>query len=259
MLPRINVHGEERLSELCRRRDARLVQISTTSVPGMHTPETYEKNLKMHEDELFVIDDMDNKYAISKYQAELRIFDAIESGLKAKVIRVGNLMGRHTDGEFQVNMHTNMFMNGIRGFAAMGMCPITHMTDTMRVSPIDCTGRAVVLLSGTNDKFTAFNSDNCYSFNEMKVIDACRRCGIDIRPTEDKIYYDAFRKKLGDDSANGSLSALAAYDIEGLHAVETDNRFTTMVLYRLGFSWPLPNEDYLHRAIKSLVTMEYFS
>ena len=257
-LTRINVHGVENMIDLCCKRSAALIQISTTSVPGMHTPETYEQNVTMHEDELFVIDDMDNKYAISKYQAELRVFDAVESGLKAKVIRVGNLMGRHSDGEFQINMHTNMFMNGFRGFATMGMCPITHMTDLMSFSPIDCTARAIVLLAGTSSKFTAFNCDNCYSFNEMKVIDSCNRCGVPIKPTEDEVYYDAFHKRLGDDSVNGNLSALAAYDLEGVHAVRTDNRFTTMMLYRLGFSWPLIDESYLDRIIEGLAALKYF-
>ena len=257
-LTRINVHGVENMIALCRGRSAALIQISTTSVPGMHTAETYEKNVMMHEDESFVVDDMDNKYAISKYQAELRVFDAVESGLKAKVIRVGNLMGRYSDGEFQINMHTNMFMNGFRGFATMGMCPITHMTDLMSFSPIDCTARAIVLLAGTSSKFTAYNCDNCYSFNEMKVIDSCNRCGIPIQPTEDEVYYEAFRKRLGDDSVNGRLSALAAYDLEGVHAVRTDNRFTTMMLYRLGFSWPLLDESYLDRIIGNLAALSYF-
>ena len=257
-LTRINVRGVENLIELCRGRGASFIQISTTSVPGMHTPETYEKNVTMHEDELFVVDDMDNKYAISKYQAELRVFDAVESGLKAKVIRVGNLMGRYSDGEFQINMHTNMFMNGFRGFATMGMCPITHMTDLMSFSPIDCTARAIVLLAGTGPKFTAFNCDNCYSFNEMKVIDSLNRCGIPIKPTEDEAYYEAFHKRLGDDSVNGNLSALAAYDLEGVHVVRTDNRFTTMMLYRLGFSWPLLDESYLDRIIQGLAALSYF-
>ena len=258
IIERVNVHGVENLIGICSRTGRKLIQISTTSVPGMHTRETYEKNVKLHENEIFVIDDFDNKYGISKYRAELLMFDAIEKGMKGKVIRVGNLMGRFSDGEFQINMHTNMFMNGIRGFAAMGKCPYSHMTDTMRFSPIDSTAKAVVLLSGTNDKFTAFNCDNRFSFDEMQVIDACNRNGVTIVPTEDEEYYAEYRIKLGDESMNSSLSALAAYDKADVHAVETDNRFTANVLYHLGFSWPFTDEEYLEKAINSLQTMAYF-
>ena len=258
ILTQINVRGVENLIGICKARNAKLIQISTVSVPGIHTKETYEKQLRMHENELFVVDDMDNKYAISKYQAELRMFDAIDAGLRGKVIRVGNLMGRHSDGEFQANMETNMFMSGIRGFATMGKYPISHMTDPMRFSPVDCTARAVVLLAGVNDKFTAFHCDNRYGFDEMKIIDACNRCGISIVPAADEEYYAEYREKLGDERVNGKLNGLAAYDIQDAHAVDTDNLFTTNILYRIGFSWPLVDDAYLDRAINSILTLDYF-
>lgn len=259
ILEQINVHGVENLIEVCLKRQKKLIQVSTVSVPGIHTAESYEKQIRMHENELFVIDDMANKYAISKYTAELRMLDAIEHGLRGKIVRVGNLMGRHSDGEFQVNMETNMFMSGIRGFSVMGKYPISHMTDPMRFSPVDCTARAVVLLAGTNDKFTAFNADNRYGFDEMKIIDACNRNGITILPAADEEYYAEFQKKLGDDGVNARLNGLAAYDIKDAHAVDTDNLFTTNILYRIGFSWPLVDDAYLDRAIHSIMTLDYFN
>ena len=258
ILERINVRGVENLIGICKSRGKKLVQISTTSIPGAHTAETYEKKLKMHENELFVIDDMDNKYVGSKYKAELLVFDAVEDGMRGKVIRAGNLMGRHSDGEFQINLHTNMFLNGIRGFSAMGKCPLSHMTDGMRLSPIDYTARAVVLLAGVNDCFTAFNADNRNSLDEMKVIEACNRNGIEIIPTEDDEYYAEYQRKLGDDELNAPLMALAAYDLPDVHLVETDNAFTANVLFRLGFSWPLMDETYLDRVIQGIKSLDYF-
>ena len=258
ILEKINVSGVKNLIEICKRKNAKLIQVSTVSVPGIHTPETYENQVRMHENELFVIDDMDNKYGISKYHAELAMLDAIEGGMRGKIIRVGNLMGRHSDGEFQANMETNMFLSGIRGFATMGMYPISHMTDPMRFSPVDCTARAVVLLSGVNDKFTAFNADNRYGFDEMKIIDSCNRNGIKILPADDEYYYAEYNKKLSDDRVNGKLNGLAAYDIKDAHAVDTDNLFTTNILYRIGFSWPLVDDTYLDRAINSILTLDYF-
>lgn len=260
ILDRINVAGVQNLIHICQERNARLVQISTVSIPGIHTKESYEKQVKMHENELFVIDGSENKYILSKYKAEQCIFDAIEKGtLRAKVVRVGNLMGRHSDGEFQANMETNMFLSGIRGFVFMRKYPISHMTDPMSFSPVDCSARAVVLLAGTNDKFTAFNADSRYSFDEMKVIDACNRNGLTILPADDEAYYTEFREKLGDNRVNSLLNGLAAYDIKDAHAVATDNLFTTNILYRIGFSWPLIDDSYLDRAIASIMTLDYFN
>lgn len=41
-------------------------------------------------------------------------------------------------------------------------------------------------------------------------------------------------------------------------ASETDNLFTTNILYRIGFSWPLVEDAYLERAIASLKSLGFF-
>ena len=258
IIEKVNVHGVENLIAIAKAARARMIQISTVSVPGVHTKETYIRQLRMHENELFVIDDMDNKYCISKYHAELKMIQAIRDGLRGKIIRVGNLMGRHSDGEFQINFNTNAFMNALRGFTTIGKCPISHATDPMNFSPIDMTARAIVLLAGTNDEFTAFHADSRFGFDEMQLIDASNRCGLSIRPVSDEEYYADYYRMLGDPSVNSKLQGLVTNDRPDLHMVDTDNMFTANVLYRLGFSWPLVDSAYLERAIESLLTLDYF-
>lgn len=258
LIERVNVHGVENLLKVAKAKNAKMIQISTTSVPGVHTADTYKRQVKMHENELFVVDDMDNKYCISKYHAELKVFEAIKEGMRAKVIRVGNLMGRHSDGEFQINFESNAFLNALRGFATIGKCPISHATDPMSFSPIELTARAIVLLAGTNDMFTAFHADSRFGFDEMQLIEATNHCGISITPVPDKEYYDDYYRMLGDEQVNGRLQGLVTNDRPDLHMVDTDNVFTANVLYRLGFSWPLVDGAYLERAINSLDTLGYF-
>ena len=257
-IERVNVHGVENLIRSVREKNARMIQISTVSVPGVHTAETWKKQVKMHENELFVIDDMNNKYGISKYQAELKMLQAMQDGMRGKIIRVGNLMGRYTDGEFQINFNTNAFLNALRGFATIGKCPISHATDPMKFSPIDMTAKAIVLLAGTNDRFTAFHADNRFGFDEMQLIEAANQCGIRIVPVSDEEYYADYRRMLGNEKVNAKLQGLVTNDRPDLHAVDTDNVFTANILYRLGFSWPLMDGAYLERAIRSLMTLDYF-
>ncbi|MBO2516552.1 MAG: hypothetical protein CW338_04630 [Clostridiales bacterium] len=254
----VNVHGVENLIALAKEKQAKLIQISTTSVPGAHNDETYRINLKMPENRLFVVDDMNNQYIRSKYKAELKVLEAVRGGMRGKIIRVGNLMGRYSDGEFQTNMHTNAFLNGLRGFVHIGKCPISHSTDPMNFSPVDCTARAVVLLAGTNDEFTAFNADSRFTFDEMKVIDAMNRCGIPVIPVQDEEYYADFYRMMADPENNGKVSALLTNDRPDLHIVSTENRFTANVLYRLGFSWPFIDDGYLEKIITSLDTLDFF-
>lgn len=255
----VNVHGVENLISLCKAHDAKMIQVSTTSVPGVHTDETYKVNLRMAESQLFVVDDMNNQYGQSKYKAEVLMFKAIREGLRGKVLRAGNLMGRASDGEFQANAHTNAFLNALRGFVTIGKCPISHSTDPMSFSPIDSTARAMVLLSGTNDKFTAFNADSRWTFDEMKLIDVVNRYGIKVTPVDDKEYYDDFYRMMADPAMNEKVSALLTNDRPDLHVVNTDNRFTANVLYRLGFAWPFVDNSYLKKVIESLDTLDFFS
>ena len=128
----------------------------------------------------------------------------------------------------------------------------------MRFSPIDLTARAVVLLAGTNDTFTAFHADNRFGFDEMQLIEACNRCGVKITPVDDEEYYADYYRMLGDEKINARLSGLVTNDRPDLHMVETDNVFTANVLYRLGFSWQLIDSPYLEKTIESLMTLDYF-
>ncbi|MCQ2062028.1 MAG: amino acid adenylation domain-containing protein [Fibrobacter sp.] len=255
----VNVHGVENLIALCKAHNAKIIQISTTSVPGVHNDDTYKVNLRMPENQLFVVDDMNNQYGQSKYKAELLVFNAIREGVRGKVLRAGNLMGRASDGEFQTNAHTNAFLNALRGFVAIGKSPISHSTDPMSFSPIDSTAKAMVLLAGTNDKFTAFNVDSRWTIDEMKLIDVVNQCGLKITPVDDKEYYDDFYRMMGDPVMNEKVSALLTNDRPDLHVVNTDNRFTANVLYRLGFAWPFVDDAYLERVIKSLDTLDFFA
>lgn len=258
ILERINVRGVENMIKVATEKNARMIQISTISVAGVHTDETWKRHVKMYEDRLFVVDDMGNKYSISKYHAELKMLEAIKNGMRGKIIRVGNLMGRHEDGEFQINFNTNAFMNALKGFATIGKSPISHGTDRMSFSPIDMTARAVVLLSGTNDKFTAFNADSRFIFDEWQLIEAVNKCGVNITPVPDEEYYADYHRMLGDPKVNEKLQGLMTNDRPDIHGIESDNTFTTNILYRLGFSWPLPDISYLERAVESLLSLEFF-
>lgn len=258
ILERINVQGVENLIEVATERNARMIQISTVSIPGAHTDETWKRGLKMYENNLFVADDMGNKYVISKYHAERRMLEAIKNGMRGKIIRVGNLMGRHRDGEFQINFNTNAFLNALRGFAVIGKAPVSHATDPMSLSPIDMTAKAVVLLSGTNDQFTAFHADNRFGFDEWQLIEAANLCGVKIAMVPEEEYYADYHRMLGDPRVNMKLRGLMTNDRPDINLVETDNKFTANILYRLGFSWPLPDLAYLERVIKGLLTLGYF-
>ena len=117
-LDRINWHGVENLIALCLKAKRRLVQVSTVSIAGTGTTGQFSIDRKIYENELYFGQNLDNKYANTKFKAEQVLLKAVEEdGLDGMIVRVGNLMSRYSDGEFQINFVTNNFMRSLRAYA----------------------------------------------------------------------------------------------------------------------------------------------
>ncbi|MBP5467090.1 MAG: amino acid adenylation domain-containing protein, partial [Clostridia bacterium] len=126
-IERVNVDGVKNLIEIAKARGVRLVQISTLSVAGENVDGKFNAYFRMKENMLDFGQDISNKYVHSKFNAEKAILDGCADGLDGKIIRVGNLMGRNSDGEFQANSITNGFMRDLKGYATLKKFPVNSM------------------------------------------------------------------------------------------------------------------------------------
>ena len=262
-LERINVNGVENLISLCVKTDRRLVQVSTTSVAGVNVNRKFPPEKKIHENELYFGQDLSNKYIDTKFRAEKAVLEAVANdNLDGKIIRVGNLMSRHSDGEFQVNANTNGFMRFLRAYAAIGKFPVSSMDEAVEFSPIDYTAAAVICLAGTNSKFTVFQACNGHNVEMGDVVELLNRCGIKIEVVKDKEFFESLNTALMDEKKNMLISGLISYASSDNDKTEEfigyDNSFTTKALYRLGFKWPIINEEYLANALNALATLGFF-
>lgn len=261
LLDRINVQGVQNLIDLCRRQDKQLIQISTVSIAGESVDDSVPADFRLTEDRLYFGQALDNKYAHTKFLAEKAMLQAIRGGLRGKIIRVGNLMSRASDGEFQINYTTNGFMKRLRAYGMIGSFPVGSMDTEAEFSPIDCTARAVITLAGTPDRFTVFHAYNCHHVHMANVVEAMQDYGIPLQVVEEEAFRRAFDSLLADETRNMAISPLIAY-MNGGQAnrrfVDSDNRFTVKALYRLGFSWPLTDERYIRQAVQALSTLGFF-
>lgn len=262
-LERINVQGVENLVDFCVKTGRRLVQISTVSVAGVNINGKFPREKVLYENELFFGQDLSNKYIDTKSRAEKAVLDAVANdSLDGKIIRVGNLMSRHSDGEFQINSITNGFMRNLRAYAAIGKFPISLMDDIVEFSPIDYTAAAVISLAGTNSKFTVYHACNGHKVEMGDVIAALNRCAIKIDVVKDSEFTSALNDALKDDKKNMLVSGLISYLSSDSEQHEEyigyNNSFTNKALYRLGFKWPITNEKYLENAFEALDTLGYF-
>lgn len=99
----------ENLIEFCKNNGRRLIQISTVSVAGEGSDGNPPMSRVFCENDLYIGQNITNEYIRTKFLAERAVLEAVSNGLDGKVIRVGNLMSRNSDGEFQINFITNGF------------------------------------------------------------------------------------------------------------------------------------------------------
>ncbi len=117
----VNIGGAVNCIRFCLETGARLIHISTystagLSVNGVPAPDTIQTEQKLYYGQY-----MDNRYVHSKFVAERTILEAVAvHQLNAKVMRVGNLSPRSTDGEFQINFQTNSAMGRVRLYKVLG-------------------------------------------------------------------------------------------------------------------------------------------
>lgn len=260
-LEKINFKGVENLISLCEKTGRRLVQISTVSTGGEGMGDKPGIGRRFTEADLYISQRITNEYIRTKFLAERAVLEACARGLDAKIVRVGNLMGRDSDGEFQVNFVTNGFLRTLRGYKAVGAFPMTSMGENAEFSPIDSTAAAVLKVSGTGRGFTVFHCCNNHRIFMSDVIAVMNECGFGI-----DIVSDAeFEKRVNDYAAEhddtSAVSGLIAYlsrDENDIYTIDYNNTFTSNVLYRLNYRWPITDSSYLKKVIIALETMGFF-
>ena len=262
LIHKINTEGVVHLIELALAVNARLVQVSTLSIAGQVDSDLLDEIILKETDFEIGQRTDTNKYVESKYDAEAAIYDAMEQrGLKAKVIRIGNLMGRRSDGEFQMNFNTNGFVNRLKAYRVLGCFPVSRMDEPVEFSPVDMTAKAVVTLAGTPDEFSVFHANNCHNIHFANVLEAFEECGYHIDVVDDETFSKRFSEALYDETKSLYVSSLIAYadnENKTLQWTLSDNTYTVKALYRLGFSWPVISPVYVRKHLEALATLGFF-
>ena len=261
VLEKINVHGVENLIEFCKNSGRRLIQISTVSVAGEGSDGVPPMSRVFNENDLYIGQNITNEYIRTKFLAERAVLEAVSSGLDGKVIRVGNLMSRDSDGEFQINFITNGFLRSLRGYKAVGKFPIGAMHEVTEFSPIDSTALAVLRLVQTDRRFTVFHACNSHHIYLADLIYAMRSHGFDIDIVSDEEFEAAvkeFAKNSDDSDVVSGLIAYTAHNENEIYTLDYSNRFTAQVLYRLDYKWPVTDDRYLESAIEALDRLAFF-
>ena len=262
-IERVNVDGTQRCVDFCLKTGAKLIQISTVSVGGFLTHGESADKAVLDEHRLFMNQYLGNQYTLSKFLSERIVLDAIASkGLVGKVMRVGNLAARSTDGEFQVNFRTNSFAGMMRAYSLLGCCPYEDFTNPVEFSPINEVARAICLLSTTPRECCMFHPYNNHSVFLGDVLGELDAVGTPVRMVEQDDFLQTLNRVKADPSKAERLQSLVAYaDVTHGHdalSVQETNGYTMEVLYRLGFFWSPTSWDYVDRFFQVIAGFGFF-
>ena len=243
----VNLGGTRELIKLARAANAPLYHMSTTSVAG-------DRLVDRDEAAVFTERDFDigqnwrrNLYVRSKFLAEDAVFEAVRSGLTARVFRLGRLVGRAQDGTFQKNPGSNAFWLTLRGIHAMGAIPASMAAAPMELTPIDWCAQAAVALRHAPQ--TVFHLQGP---NPPRVEEAARAVVPDLRVLPDgefdRLLADAPVDIRGDLLA--PLLDLWNQLKEGGAAIKVDSTLTMQQLEKAGFRDAVPGPGRLLRAFR---------
>jgi thioester reductase-like protein len=262
-LEKINFHGVENLIKLCCETNKKLIQVSTVSIAGEGLNGQPPLDKRFEESELYFGQSLENAYVHSKFLAERAVLAAIaKDNLKAKIMRVGNLMSRNSDGEFQINFLRSGFMRSLKGYKILECFPISGLIQAVEFSPIDVTAHAILKLTQSNQDLTVFHPFNNHTIFMADIISEMNTYGFNIDVVSDEEFQAALQAGMANPEVSPAISGLIVYlssDTENtVYEIGSNNHFTSEVLYRIGHRWPITNETYLHKSIKALDGLGFF-
>ena len=258
----INVGGAVNCVKLCKATGARLIHFSTISVSGTTDDVSKLRRAELDEQSLYFGQTLDNKYTSSKLMGERMVLEAAAEGLDAKVIRVGTLAARESDGEFQINFLTNNFMGRLRSYSLLGCFPYSMIENQVCMGPIDRSCEAFLKLAKTPQACCVFNAVNNHTLPLGDIIRQMNKNGSSIAFVEYDVFAQALKEAQKDPDKAAILSSMTAYmntaHGQKIAALACKSHYTTQILARLGFFWNASNEKYVNDFINVLQGFRFF-
>ena len=259
----INLGGVINGLKFAKMKHAKYVQVSTYSIAGESIDNYPPVDVKFSEHDLFIGQAVDNQYLSSKFLAERAVLEAaVEDDLDVKIMRVGNLMARSSDSEFQINFESNGFINRLKAFVTIGKMPYSMLMNNVEFSPIDTTAKAIINLSKTPKECTVFHPYDHHSVCFGDIIEIIKPLGLNIEPVEEDDYETALDEALADKSkqegVSGLITSIGSGKVKKIW-MPVDNTYTIQTLYRLGIKWPFISEEYIYNFVKFLEDLDFFS
>ena len=244
-----NIKTVQNLIAFCKNTNIVLNQISTTTVSGNFLVSN-DLKCDFTENDFYIGQNYeDNMYVYSKFEAERLILEEEKNGLKANIFRLGNLMARYSDGQFQKNKFDNAYYCRLIALAKLGYIPNNLTEQMMEFTPIDDASLAVVRLLSipnlSNKIFHVFT-------DKLIPIQLLLKIFSKMHISCEFIDYASFMHKLHEKENERALALIVSdigknNEINYESGITIKHEITNTYLEKIGFSWHTIDEDYLER------------
>lgn len=262
-----NIAGVKNIVNLCTDFGIKLYHISTLSVSGnvfaednFSGAQTTDK-VTFRENNLFVGQDLSNVYIYTKFMAERIILEQISKGLlKGTIIRLGNITSRFSDGQFQINVSENAFLNRLLSFIKLKCIPDYLLEGYTEFTPVDSCAEAISKIVEYDSPYTILHLFNNKHINILKIINILNNYGLEIKFVDNDEFMKIVDISLKNDK-NSLSGIINDFDINKKLVYDSNvtlnNNFTNQFLKKLSFDWPEIDEKYLYQYLDYLKTINY--
>ena len=262
-----NIAGVQNLIEFCLKYNCKLVHISTLSVSGSMF-EGDQLNFSncpagssFTEQNLFINQDLSNVYVATKFFGERLILEnIIQNNLDAKILRLGNITNRYSDGKFQINITENAFLNRIKSFLKIGAVPDYITNGYVEFTPVDYCAEAVVKIALSTNDLSVFHVYNNNHITFSDLISLFRKYGISIDVLSETQFKERLDEILKKDKANLS-GIINDFDdnkkLSYTSQIKISNDITNRFLKKLFFKWPKIDNKYIKRYVSYLKSIHF--
>ena len=254
----INVKGTQYIVDLCKKNNKRLIHASTISISGFGekeelttTPE--EEGSKLFtEHDLYVGQSIKGIYSTTKYKAEISVLEAIEDGLDAQIVRIGNITNRYSDGMFQKNIKDNAFVRRLKSFIEIGAFPKETLKHALEFTPVDLCADAIIKILEYSSPCNVFHIYNPNLMPAPLLYNTLLDRGFEIIPVTDELMSYIITGILEDNKKKDTISGIIQ-DIDKnkkftyTSKVRLDCDFTNNFLNKVGFNWVSYDSLYINK------------
>ena len=257
----INVKSVEKIIDFAKIFKKKIFHISTVSVSGnaFSNRQSFENQTgdktEFCENNFYINQNLDNVYIRSKFEAEKKILDAINIGIDAYILRMGNLMPRVIDGKFQENINENAYINRLKVFEELKCIPDYLSNEYLELTPIDKAAESIIKImqysNNENRIYHILNNNYIYIQSVLKIMQEMK---INIQIIENKEFKQKIKNILNSNKSDILGPIINDLDknlnLNYYSKINLNSDHTIKLLKLYGFKWTKIDKKYIENILK---------